>query len=243
MTSNQSPKAEETILGILGKWFSGVIEHPLAHKSVVSELKAYTDQQNAELVVENERLKTSVQLLDEQGNRLLKALEKEEKISATLRAENERLKIAEQSYCRRISMLEKDIKSLQRSAAVKDTKLAKAKAHAALMQTDKEELVKDNNTLSSLLRKRTQQFMAMSNLYQQHRAANEQLTQTLAGQPIETAPMDGTLIFYSEQEQPESQQRPYCGVCWFDKPAGKWFIGWSAEVCSPVRWWPVKGVG
>lgn len=55
-------------------------------------LLAYAAQQNAELVAENERLKASVQLLDEQGNRLSKAVEKVEKISANLQAENERQK-------------------------------------------------------------------------------------------------------------------------------------------------------
>lgn len=50
------------------------------------------------------------------------------------------LRAAEQSYCRRISSLEKDIKSLQRSAAIRDTKLAKAKAHADLMQAENERL-------------------------------------------------------------------------------------------------------
>lgn len=55
-------------------------------------------------------------------------------------AEVGRLKVAEQSYCRRISSLETQIKSLQRSAAIRDTKLIKAKAHADLIKAENERL-------------------------------------------------------------------------------------------------------
>ena len=103
-------------------------------------------QQNAELVATISQLNSDIaglksQLKDAEIN--FKALAdgtiRDEAIGM-LRAENERLKTAEQSYCRRISFLEKDIKSFQRSAAIRDTKLAKAKAHADLMQAENERL-------------------------------------------------------------------------------------------------------
>ena len=65
-------------------WDNGYPDHKMAI-SIASLLKAYAAQKNAELVAENERLKTSVRLFDEQGDRLLNALENKE-------AENERLK-------------------------------------------------------------------------------------------------------------------------------------------------------
>ncbi len=95
--------------------------------------KSYAAQQNAELVAENKKLDDLLATRDAAITAWMKVVKEWE-------VENERLKVAEQSYCRRISSLEKDIKSLQRSAVIRDTKLAKTKAHADLMQTENERL-------------------------------------------------------------------------------------------------------
>ena len=54
-------------------WDNGYPDHKMAI-SIASLLKAYAAQKNAELVAENERLKTCVQLFDEQGDRMSQKL-------------------------------------------------------------------------------------------------------------------------------------------------------------------------